>query len=150
MMKNNKSRITNFVSVAPIATLIATSMLLSGCGGRDAHPVALTNPNDSVMDCAGISREFHANERQIQAVIHERTNAQGKNVALGAAGIFFFPAWFFMDPKSPERVEIDALRNRNGVLQEIARTKNCAPMQSQLTEAYKQLDSQKAAKSQKK
>ena len=82
-MKDTKSRITKFVSVAPIATLIAASMLLSGCGGRDAHPVALTNPNDSVMDCAGISREFHANERQIKAVIHERTNAQGKNVALG-------------------------------------------------------------------
>ncbi|WP_297322087.1 hypothetical protein [uncultured Bartonella sp.] len=55
-----------------------------------------------------------------------------------------------MDLKSPERVEIDALRNRNGVLQDIARTKNCQPMQSQLTEAYKQLDSQKAANTKKK
>jgi len=38
--------------------------------------------------------------------------------ALGAAGVFFFPAWFFLDPKSPEKVEIDALRNRNKVLEE--------------------------------
>ncbi|WP_297322088.1 hypothetical protein [uncultured Bartonella sp.] len=56
-------------------------MMSSGCAGRDPHPVALTNPNDNVMDCAGITREFHANERQIQSVIHERTAAQGKNVA---------------------------------------------------------------------
>lgn len=149
-MKDNKGSKTHFLVMIPLAGTIATTLTLSGCGGRDPHPVALTNPNDSVMDCAGISREFHANERQIQSVVHERTNAQGKNVALGAAGIFFFPAWFFMDPKSPERVEIDALRNRNGVLQDIARTKHCAPMQSKLTEAYKQLDSQKAAKPQKK
>ena len=149
-MEGYQKRKRNIFTIAPIAGAFVINLMLSGCAGRDPHPVALTNPNDSVMDCAGIAREFHANERQIQSVVHERTNAQGKNVALGAAGIFFFPAWFFMDPKSPERVEIDALRNRNGVLQDIARTKNCQPMQSQLAEAYKQLDSQKAASSKKK
>lgn len=145
---------TGFTRKLPVVSsmvgVIALSLITSGCGGRDPHPVSLTNPSDSLMDCAGIAREFHANERQIQSVVHERANAQGKNIALGAAGIFFIPAWFFMDPKSPERVEIDALRNRNGVLQDIARTKKCQPMQSQLSEAYKQLDSQKAASSKKK
>jgi hypothetical protein len=45
-----------------------------------------------------------------------------------------------MDPKSPEKVEIDALRNRNKVLTSIAKSKGCPPPKSQLTELYKHLD----------
>lgn len=122
------------------ASILICATLLTGCGGRAANPINVTNPSDSVMDCAGIAREFAANERQTQSTIKERVGAQGKNVFLGAAGVLFFPAWFFMDPKSPERVEIDALRNRNNVLQDMARNKKCPVMQSQLTSTYKQLD----------
>ncbi|PRD40442.1 hypothetical protein C5748_26955 [Phyllobacterium phragmitis] len=125
---------------AGTAVLVGLGLILAGCGGREAHPVAITNPTDSAFDCAGISREFAANERQILTTLKERTQAQGKNIALGAAGVFFFPAFFFMDPKSPEKVEIDALRNRNKVLEDIARSKKCSPPRSQLTEIYKKLD----------
>lgn len=120
--------------------LLGLTIALAGCGGREAKPVAITNPTDSAFDCAGISREFAANERQIMATLKERTQAQGKNIVLGAAGVFFLPALFFMDPKSPEKVEIDALRNRNKVLEEIARTKKCPAPKSQLSEVYKKLD----------
>lgn len=99
------------------------------------------------MDCAAVSREFAANERQILATLKERTQAQGKNIILGATGaLIFFPALFFMDPKSPEKVEIDALRNRNRVLEDIARTKRCGQPKSQLTEVYKRLDNPGSAK----
>lgn len=121
--------------------LTAAGLVLSGCGGREAHPIASTNPSDSVFDCAGIEREFAANERQIQATLKERSAAQGKNVVLGVTGaLIFLPALFFMDPKSPEKVEIDALRNRNAVLEDIARSKKCSPPQSQLADVYKELD----------
>ena len=124
-----------------VATTMVLSIALAGCGGREAKPIAATNPADSAFDCAGISREFAANERQILATLKERSQAQGKNIILGATGaILFFPALFFMDPKSPEKVEIDALRNRNKVLEDIARTKKCAQPKSQLTEVYKKLD----------
>ena len=53
----------------------------------------------------------------------------------------FFPALFFIDPKSPERVEIDALRNRNNVLVDLAKSKKCRIPVSQLTELYKRIDS---------
>lgn len=122
------------------AVVVGVSIILAGCGGREAKPIAVTNPTDSAFDCAGISREFAANERQIISTLKERTQAQGKNIALGAAGVFFFPAWFFLDPKSPEKVEIDALRNRNKVLEDIARNKKCSAPKSQLTEVYKKLD----------
>jgi hypothetical protein len=48
-----------------------------------------------------------------------------------------FPAIFFVDPKSPERVEMEALRNRNLVLTDIARTKGCSQPKSQLDEYYR-------------
>lgn len=123
------------------ALAIAGCLMLSGCGGREAHPISATNPADSAFDCAGIRREFNANERQILTTIKERSDAQGKNVVLGATGaLLFWPALFFMDPKSPEKVEIDALRNRNRVLADIAATKRCGPLVSQLTEVYQKLD----------
>jgi hypothetical protein len=124
-----------------LAALLASAMLMSSCGGRQAHPIVSTNPSDSVFNCAGIKREFDANERQVLATVKERSQAQGKNVALGAAGVLlFWPALFFMDPKSPEKVEIDALRNRNQVLADIARSKKCPTPKSTLTEVYKRLD----------
>jgi len=115
-------------------------LVLVGCGGREAHPIASTNPADSQFDCAGINREHAANEEQIIATLQERSQAQGKNVILGVAGVVFLPALFFMDPKSPEKVEIDALRNRNKVLEDIARTKRCSPPPSKLTDVYQKLD----------
>nr|WP_081104442.1 hypothetical protein [Brucella anthropi] len=128
------------------AAVVGISVALAGCGGREAKPIAATNPTDSAFDCAGISREFAANERQILATLKERSQAQGKNIILGATGaLIFFPALFFMDPKSPEKVEIDALRNRNMVLEEIARTKKCAQPKSQLAEVYKKLDNPSSA-----
>ena len=120
--------------------MLGLTVGLAGCGGREAKPIAITNPTDSAFDCAGVSREFAANERQITITLKERSQAQGKNIVLGAAGVLFLPALFFMDPKSPEKVEIDALRNRNKVLEDIARTKKCSTPKSQLTEIYKKLD----------
>ena len=124
------------------ALLLAFSISLAGCAGREARPVASTNPTDSAFDCAGITREFEANERQITSTVKERTDAQGKNIVLGATGVLLFlPALFFMDPKSPEKVEIDALRNRNNVLTSIAKSQGSPAPKSQLTELYKHLDS---------
>lgn len=126
--------------------ILGSGLLLSSCGGREAHPVASTNPSDSVFDCAGITREFDANERQILVTLKERSQAQGKNLVLGATGaLIFFPALFFMDPKSPEKVEIDALRNRNKVLEQIARAKKCPAPKTKLADVYKKLDQPRSA-----
>lgn len=128
------------LNLAATLSILSASLILSGCGGRAANPISATHPNDSAFDCAGISREFAANERNITATLRERSQAQGKNIILGATGaILFFPALFFIDPKSPEKVEIDALRNRNRVLEDIARTKKCSAPISQLTDVYKKL-----------
>ena len=135
MMKNRKA------PALSTAVLLSCSIILSGCGGREAHPIASTTAGDTGLQCSGINREFAANERQILSTVKERSQAQGKNVILGATGVLlFWPALFFMDPKSPEKIEIDALRNRNQVLTDIARSRGCATPKSQLGELYKKLD----------
>jgi hypothetical protein len=124
-----------------IAALIGSAIILSSCGGREAHPIASTGASDRGMACGDVSREFAANERQILTTVKERSQAQGKNVILGATGVLlFWPALFFMDPKSPEKIEIDALRNRNQVLTDLARSRNCPAPKSQLGDLYKKLD----------
>jgi len=135
MMKNRKA------PALSTAVLLSCSIMLSGCGGREAHPIASTSASDTGLECSGINREFAANERQILSTVKERSQAQGKNVILGATGVLlFWPALFFMDPKSPEKIEIDALRNRNQVLTDLARSRGCAAPKSQLGELYKKLD----------
>ena len=117
------------------------SLLLASCAGRDPRPIAVTNATDSSLDCASITREFNANEDQIISTTKERNAAIGKNVVFAATGVLLFaPALFFIDPKSPERVEIDALRSRNKVLTDLARTKRCPVPQSRLEELYKRID----------
>ncbi|MGH6859744.1 MAG: hypothetical protein ACRECY_05770 [Phyllobacterium sp.] len=120
--------------------VLCSILAVSACGGREAHPVKTTDPTDSQFDCAGIAREFDANERSIISINTERSDANAKNAVLGVTGaVLFFPAVFFMDPKSPERVEIEALRNRNVVLTDIARTKGCSRPKSKLEAYYKRL-----------
>ncbi|NTF46118.1 hypothetical protein [Rhizobium rhizogenes] len=138
--KNKDNETSSAVSLCA-AVLVCCATMLSSCGGREAHPVASTSASDSGVDCGGISREFEANERQILATVKERSQAQGKNVILGATGVLlFWPALFFMDPKSPEKIEIDALRNRNQVLADLARSRRCPAPKSQLGDLYKKLD----------
>jgi hypothetical protein len=133
-----REAISRTLSVITLCGFVA----VSACAGREPHPIATTNATDSQFDCAGITREFEANERSVIAINKEKSGADAKNIAFGVTGVvLFWPAFFLMDPKSPERVEIEALRNRNHVLTDIARTKGCSQPKSQLDEYYKKLKS---------
>ncbi|CAN7613441.1 hypothetical protein LJR231_004610 [Phyllobacterium sp. LjRoot231] len=140
----SRETISRGLSIVVLCGIVA----VSACAGREPHPIAATNATDSQFDCAGLSREFAANERSVIAINKEKSGADAKNIAFGVTGvILFWPALFLMDPKSPERVEIDALRNRNLVVTDIARTKGCSLPKSQLDEYYKRLKSAPVSKS---
>ena len=139
----SRETISRSLSIAVLSGIVA----VSACAGREPHPIAATNATDSQFDCAGLSREFAANERSVIAIGKEKAGANARNIAFGVTGVvLFWPALFLMDPKSPQRVEIDALHNRNLVVADIARTKGCPLPKSQLDEYYKKL---KAAPAQK-
>ncbi|KAA6206156.1 MAG: hypothetical protein DU429_06450 [Candidatus Tokpelaia sp.] len=54
------------------------SLILTGCGGREAHPVAATNIGDNRLDCGSIEREIMANNDNIRATMKEKSNGQLK------------------------------------------------------------------------
>jgi len=118
------------LKITAAAAMAVNVFALAGCGGREAHPIATTNLGDASMDCASINREIAANNENIRATLHEKHTGQAKNAALGVGGIIFFPAWFFMDPKSPEKKEINAYQTRNKVLADLGRQKKCHVQQT--------------------
>lgn len=106
--------------------IFITSILLAGCGGREAHPVAASLPGDSIASCPVLASEYQANATQIASKGGERALNNGKNAVVGAAGaLLFTPALFFMDLKSYEKAEIDALEARNQVLQGLMSAQGC-------------------------
>jgi len=128
-------------SFVKVITALSISAVVGACAGREARPISVTHHMDGQLDCASITREFEANERQILVTLKEKDDGVAKNVVLGVTGVvLFFPALFFMDPKSPERVEIEALRSRNRVLEDLSHTKKNCVMESKLDLVYKRLD----------
>ncbi|WP_273754170.1 hypothetical protein [Bartonella sp. MM73XJBT.G] len=116
-------------NVKQVMYIIVLAVFLSACGGRLEKNISVTTIHDGTMSCADIQREFLANKRQIDATIAERSKTRKKNVALAAAGLFFLPAFFFIDAKSNESNEISALNNRNAVLSDLAHMKRCKLVQ---------------------
>jgi hypothetical protein len=124
-----------------LTSIIIGSLILASCAGREARHFAVTNPSDSSMDCAGISREWNANEDLIASIAKDQGSKTGKNVAAAVVGgLIFLPALFFMDLKGAEKAELIALRARARVLTELNAQKRCKPLQSKLGEFYNDWD----------
>ncbi len=99
-------------------------MLLSACGGREAHPVAYRQPGDDRISCSEILAEIDANKATI-AELKPRADTTTKNIALGVVGALVVFPLFWMDFKDGEGKEIEALVRRNQWLHEIAAGNGC-------------------------
>jgi hypothetical protein len=112
------------VRITVCAGVIAAVAVTSGCGGKEANPVSQYQPGDENRSCTGLKAEISSNEAEMAKLIpHE--DATGKNVMLGAAGVFLIVPWFFMDFKEGEATELQALKRRNQWLREVATDKGC-------------------------
>lgn len=110
-------RALNFFLCISLATLPA-------CGGRMANPIARHQFNDAQMPCAEILAEMSYAEQQINKLIPD-SKKTGKNVALGAAGLFLIFPWFFMDMSSAEKAEIQAYQQRYLEMEKLYSRKGC-------------------------
>jgi len=99
--KNTAGRRRAALGLALLAGAVA------GCGGRVAHPVAITTPLDATLDCDHLRAERRVNLARIADLGGERQHAQTNNV-----GQFVFNP-LFIDLSQSEQREIVALDARN-------------------------------------
>jgi hypothetical protein len=92
-------------------SVVLVLILLSGCGGRAAHPVAVNNDYDDRLTCDHLHAERGVNDSKIADLTQERKSANGNNVG---TAVLIGPLW--MDLSGAERTEAEALTKRNAVL----------------------------------
>src|SRR5262245_32114368 len=96
-----------------LAVAICIGMLLAGCAGRRAQPVAVMQSYDEKLSCDQLKAEIQTNETKALQLTGENESAHSNNVALGVVGaILFWPALFAIDTGDAEKVEIQALHDR--------------------------------------
>ena len=94
------------------------------CAGRTPNPVAMYQPGDNSLSCAGL-RMTMANTQQEIDRIAPGANKTNKNVGLGVAGAFLLVPWFFMDFSGADEIELNALRRRYNYLIVMYNEKGC-------------------------
>jgi hypothetical protein len=92
-------------------SLLVVFLLLAGCGGRAAHPVAVNNAYDDRLTCDHLHAERGVNDSKLADLTKERKDANGNNVG---TALLEGPLW--LDLSGAERTEADALVKRNAVL----------------------------------
>ena len=89
---------------------IVAFLLLSACGGRTAHPVALHNDYDDRLSCDHLRAERSINDAKLADLVKERKNDNNNNVGIALMDPLF------LDLSGSERTEAEALNKRNAVL----------------------------------
>lgn len=105
----------------PLAVLLLAGLMLYGCGGREARPVAKTTSFDDQLSCAHLESQLKVNDTRLTALGLE---ARGVSDANAVRVIFVAP--FQLDLSGAEQTEIAALQERNMVLEDLAEKKDCA------------------------
>ena len=104
----------------PLAILLLAGLMLFGCGGREARPVAKTTSFDERLSCGHLDSQFGANEARMADLGVEAKLQSDQNVGM------VLVAPLFLNLNDSEQQEIDALRERNLVLIDLAEKKDCA------------------------
>jgi hypothetical protein len=120
-----------------LAIAMTALMGLSGCGGRSANPVIISQSGDQQLSCKGLKFEMENIKDDIQRLLPS-TDKTAQNIALGVAGSFLLVPLFFMDFKNADKAEYDALRQRYNYLLAIAISKNC-PVKSKKLPSVEQM-----------
>ncbi len=119
-------RLENGTLALAVAMVYFLLLLLSGCAGRQANPVAAYQYGDEQKSCPFLRSEIAEIQNDITRKLKACNNTQGKNVALGVAGaILFWPALFFMDLSDADQIELEALRKRYNALVRLSASKKC-------------------------
>lgn len=107
-----------------IGIIAGSALLLSACAGRDAHPIAASQPQDNNASCAAVQAELEANNLRISQLGREEGWKVAQNVGAAVVGFFTLGIGFAaMDFKDAAGTERQALETRNRYLAQIAAEK---------------------------
>jgi len=107
-----------------ICLLLAYSILLAGCAGREANPCAAYLPGDENRSCAALQAEVAQLQVDMQRLL-PKTDKGLTNALWATAGVFVIFPFFFMDFKDAEKIEFEAMRVRHNRLLIYAAEKEC-------------------------
>lgn len=104
-----------------ILIMLCLALVVAGCAGRSASPVAISQPHDTRASCEQLKAEIAANNQQIQALADEHNLKLIQNAVAGVAGVVTLGlAWFALDAQGSAAAEADALTSRNRYLSTLA------------------------------
>ena len=119
-----RTKLATSVCTLMTAILLASTLLLTSCAGRDPRPVETSQSGDSEKSCQALETEM----ANIESDILERfpkSDKSGSNTGLGIAGVFLIVPWFFMDFSKADEIEVSALIQRHNHLLITAKDKEC-------------------------
>ena len=113
--------------------LMGAAALLAGCSGRDANPEPVDWVFDKYYTCKDIAAEKDRITQQVQARdIEAQKRRQADNDLMSRTIPLLAPGVFAVDEtrmsesaKSPQQVEIDALKARDQHLDQMATDRGC-------------------------
>lgn len=111
-------------TIVSVITITSVAASLASCGGRTPNPVNARQADDVYKSCESIQYEMLRIENKMDILLPKKSKL-GKNVALGAAGCLFAPAWLFMDFRNADKKEYEAYKERYDRLSDLAIAKKC-------------------------
>lgn len=106
------------------AQFIALTLLLIGCAGKVADPIKVTQITDKDLSCGQILGQLDALD-SIGRELERKSEKLTKNAALATAGSLLVVPYLFMDLKSGEKIELNAVRARHMHLTRLYQKKSC-------------------------
>ena len=120
---SNLSFCTNPVGIRPTQVL-TLAFLLTGCAGKVADPIKVTQITDKDLTCSQILSQLDALD-SVGRELERKSEKLPKNAALATAGSLLVVPYLFMDLKNGEKVELNAVRARHMHLTRLYQKKSC-------------------------
>lgn len=109
------------IRILQVSAVAGLVQIGSGCAGRDARPVAISQFQDNTATCAQIQAETDANAQRIGQLSSEEGWKVAQNVGAGMLGFFTLGiAWAGMDFQDAAGIERQALESRNSYLAQLS------------------------------
>lgn len=127
MFKNTIIRRRILPAIRGVTIALIVVSVVTACGGRNARPIQVVDPNDEQRNCQALLAEMTMIESEVSKLGGYDKSKNTKNAFFGVTGIFLYVPLLFMDLSDAEKEEMTALRDRYRRLAVIAINKGCDP-----------------------